>query len=74
MKHEKNSAGFKFCIFCILQYAKLHIAIWKTCILQYCNMKNMQNMSNNMLQYRKQYEKYAYFAYCDLENMQNMSK
>ncbi len=25
----------------------------------YCNMQNMQNMANNMLQYAKQYAKYA---------------
>ncbi len=34
-------------------------AMFRFCIFQYSNMQNMQNMSNNMLQYAKQYAKYA---------------
>ena len=77
---QKNSDMFRFCIFCILQYAKyteyvkeyakVCKTICKICktickkivpcsdsaYFAYCNM---QNMSNNMLQYAKQYAKYA---------------
>ncbi len=80
---QKNSAMFRFCIFCILQYAKCaeyvkeYATVCKTickicqticrkivpcsdsAYFAYCNMNNMQNMSNNMLQYAKQYAKYG---------------
>ncbi len=42
---HKNSAGFIFCIFCILQYAEYHGAEYDS------------DMSKNMLQYAKQQAK-----------------